>query len=695
MSRVYSGAQANPNPEPSELIPAESVRDELDRIVRSPIFRASLRLTKFLSFVVEAKLSGKAGQIKAYTIAVEALGRSSDFDPQTDPIVRVQAARLREALARYYADAGGDDAIVIDLPRGTYVPTFHSAMHRHASELDAAIETARDALQASRGLLGGRYDWEQSEPAVAPLDIASAFWPATEAVPTARAGQREPNAMHEPTPSMAPAVEAPAVELSPHRTWGDRIGAVMRRPGPAGAAAHAGAHRPIVKWSKYLLGAICALAVLDTLFDIDRPLHGGPNTGLVFRLWAKPTAVALSPIAPDVPVIYVEPPVTFGELSPHTISAKMLHDRTVDALARFDDVTIVKGAPPDQTAAISATGAPSPSAYRLTTTAQYGPGETLTITAQLLDAAEASIVWSKTYQRSSIADGDWENDILAGDMAALLLQPFGVIEARERSQRATASRFNDAYLCLLDAKTYLRSFNRALYPAVEECLTRAGAEPSPSASIFVSLARIHLLNYQFGIGGAPGDRTSLARAHRMAERAIEIKPNSALAQYALQDVLLAEGDIPRAREAGDASLRLNPYDGAVVFGHASLLIRLGDVDQGLALLRQNAARTATTWIGYHLMLGLGSYLSGDYKTAAVETAQLANPFFPAGLVLDALVSAKTGDRMRAQQDISALFLVYPSWRDNFRANAALLLPDEAMLDRVTADFTVAAADLSQ
>jgi hypothetical protein len=103
---------------------ADEVCGGLTRVLRSPAFRDSLRLASFLKFVVEAALGGKGDRIKSYTIAVEALGRGPAFDPQTDPIVRVEAGRLRNALARYYATTGCDDAILIDMPRGTYVPVF-------------------------------------------------------------------------------------------------------------------------------------------------------------------------------------------------------------------------------------------------------------------------------------------------------------------------------------------------------------------------------------------------------------------------------------------------------------------------------------------------------------------------------------------------------------------------------------------
>lgn len=102
----------------------EEVRAALDRVVASPNFRASPRLASFLRFVVETTLDGHADRIKGYSIAVEALGRHDSFDPQTNPIVRVEAGRLRLALDRYYAGPGQHDRLVIDLPRGSYVPTF-------------------------------------------------------------------------------------------------------------------------------------------------------------------------------------------------------------------------------------------------------------------------------------------------------------------------------------------------------------------------------------------------------------------------------------------------------------------------------------------------------------------------------------------------------------------------------------------
>jgi len=106
--------------EPTE----EEVRAAVNRVVAGDAVRHSPQLIAFLRFVVEATLRGEGDHIKEYTIAVEALGRGDDFDPRYDPIVRVEAGRLRRALERYYAGDGESDPVIIDIPRGHYVPAL-------------------------------------------------------------------------------------------------------------------------------------------------------------------------------------------------------------------------------------------------------------------------------------------------------------------------------------------------------------------------------------------------------------------------------------------------------------------------------------------------------------------------------------------------------------------------------------------
>jgi adenylate cyclase len=123
---------------------ADEVYAALDRIIASDGFRQSPQLAAFLRFVVEATLRGESERIKGYTIATEALRRGDNFDPETDPIVRVEAARLRRTINRYYAGPGAMDSVVIELPRRGYIPTFRRREMR--VRLNDAAEEAASAL---------------------------------------------------------------------------------------------------------------------------------------------------------------------------------------------------------------------------------------------------------------------------------------------------------------------------------------------------------------------------------------------------------------------------------------------------------------------------------------------------------------------------------------------------------------------
>jgi Tol biopolymer transport system component len=103
---------------------AERVRAQLDRILASAAFAEAERASRVLRFVVTRALDGRADQIKESVIGVEVLGRSPSFDPKTDPIVRVEAGRLRGRLNSYYLNEGNGDTVQIAMPKGGYVPEF-------------------------------------------------------------------------------------------------------------------------------------------------------------------------------------------------------------------------------------------------------------------------------------------------------------------------------------------------------------------------------------------------------------------------------------------------------------------------------------------------------------------------------------------------------------------------------------------
>ena len=102
---------------------ADEIAAQLHRILESPIFRTSDRLRRFLRFVVESSLSGRE-PAKEYQIATSVYDRPASYDPRVDPIVRVEASRLRAKLREYYETVGAGDPFQIVIPKGRYAPEF-------------------------------------------------------------------------------------------------------------------------------------------------------------------------------------------------------------------------------------------------------------------------------------------------------------------------------------------------------------------------------------------------------------------------------------------------------------------------------------------------------------------------------------------------------------------------------------------
>jgi serine/threonine-protein kinase len=128
-------------------LPSEdAIREQLGKILTSRFFTNSIRLGRFLSFVANHALNGTGERLKEYVVGVEVFDRESSYDPRIDPIVRVEARRLRSKLKSYYVSAGRDDRLVVELPKGGYTPVFRLRMQMQPKPrrliLPASAETA-------------------------------------------------------------------------------------------------------------------------------------------------------------------------------------------------------------------------------------------------------------------------------------------------------------------------------------------------------------------------------------------------------------------------------------------------------------------------------------------------------------------------------------------------------------------------
>jgi hypothetical protein len=158
----------------------QPVRQELERILSSRGFARNERLSRFLRFVIERHLDDKDDEIKESLVAVAVFGRKPDYDPKLDSIVRTEAGRLRARLTEYYAGPGSGDPLIIEVPKGGYIPFFRypevAPEPRKSPHKRLVLAVALAAITLSAIGIGIRWQRPTSMPisiAVLPLDNLS------------------------------------------------------------------------------------------------------------------------------------------------------------------------------------------------------------------------------------------------------------------------------------------------------------------------------------------------------------------------------------------------------------------------------------------------------------------------------------------------------------------------------------------
>ncbi len=127
----------------------EQLLEQINRLVNSHALHGSESLCKLLRYLAKHAVEHPGTPIKEFQIATEVFGRSGDFDPQLDSMVRVQAGRLRSKLAEYYSSDGLEDPLVVELPKGTYVLSFHLRNNTPAKSAAVIAALSKDSQEKS------------------------------------------------------------------------------------------------------------------------------------------------------------------------------------------------------------------------------------------------------------------------------------------------------------------------------------------------------------------------------------------------------------------------------------------------------------------------------------------------------------------------------------------------------------------
>ena len=574
------------------------IRAALERMAASEAFRGSPQLIAFLRYVVEATLRGQADRIKGYTIATEALGRTVDFDPQADPIVRVEATRLRRALNRYRAGATGADEVFIDLPLGSYVPVFRRS--------------------------------------------AANVLPLPQPTPLPRPGWRK--------------------RLTPSRlNW---------RHAVASAAL-------------FLLGA-GGYASLDFWFDFNTP---GPRS-VSLASTAQAGATSESPaVLVAFPAVFVGPFAATGDAAIQA-AADSLRIKLRDALARFDELNVISGAPPEASRTRSAADSVTASRYSLTGTVEAGDTG-FGATIRLTDIADGRIAFARTFQQTRRnGEAGLAMETTVREVAAALAQPYGIIQAREGSRPMDAAG-NPHYRCLIEYYDYWRNYDSGQHARVRDCLERATeADPSFAAG-FAMLAEMILQEHRRGRNLRPGDAPPLERALLAARRAYALRPGSSRSHQALMDAHFFRGEYALALSAGEKSVLLNPYNPNGMALYGARLIALGEHEKGTRFIQEAALFIGVRPAWHDFYLFLSAYLADNRNEAATHAAQIMPDTFPLGLLARALVAAQHGKPDVARQLLDRLVVVQPGWGEDPRRELKKMFPSDLVAGRLARDLAQA------
>ena len=388
-----------------------------------------------------------------------------------------------------------------------------------------------------------------------------------------------------------------------------------------------------------------------------------------------------------MPTLSLQPLDVTGTPGAGAISPIGLVEKLSDAFARFDAINIISQ-PGEGTA-----GTEPPVDYRLAGSIEYLPDDTATIRFRLTNVSDGKVVWTQSYDHlAATPDHSAAEEAIVVDLAATLLQPFGVIRAYDNGKQLSTAGGDERYRCVIEASESLRSFDVDAQMRARACLEELTTSDPGFAVGLRYLATIYLREYQFGIGDRTNDPDLLDRALAAVRRAIELQPESSRGYHTLASIYFARGEIPQSMVAGDRAIDLNKYDRAAMSDYGGRLVVIGEIDRGMAMLK-SAGPGIVRQSTHHFYLFLGNYLQGNLPAATEEANQITNERYSLGLIARALTAAANGNSERARQAIDRIVALRREWRDNPRGELKKFFPSPTLVERLANDL--AAAGLSR
>jgi TolB-like protein len=405
-----------------------------------------------------------------------------------------------------------------------------------------------------------------------------------------------------------------------------------------------------------------------------------------------------------MPTLRVAPFVIVGTADTRAIAAETFGSRIAEVFALFEVTNVMVAAPPSvrhvppssaaPSAAAPSAAAPSAPAsrsdYRLDGTIEYRGNGLVDVRFKLVDESDATVVWSRAFERLSDAEGSGEAEHnIIREVATAVVLPYGVVSANDRAKRLGTNLLDPRYSCLLEGGDALRSFDPAAHTRVREGLERLTALDPNFAAGFTLLAAIYGREHMTGFGARPGDPPALDRALKAARRGIELRPQSARGYHILFAILFFRGEKDAGILAAEKAIALNPYDILITAEYGGRLIYCGEVDRGMEMLQQAVGSGAILPSWSHFGLFVGHYMRGDLAAARYHAGQMTADAYVYGQLARAVIAGADGNIEEADRAKRAIFALQPAWKDDARTGIAKLINAPDIVDRLHEALTAA------
>ena len=569
-------------------------------------------------------------------------------------MVRIEAARLRRALERYYLVAGQSDPIRIDIPKGSYVPVFTSCVPVmiESNPVDGVLQTENERkLQSLEGLarvlkngLATASDRQRRLIQYLVTEELEGRGDRLKAVSIASDVFGRSADFDSQTDSII------RVEMERIRQALDLYYATQGANDPVRIQFEKDSYRPKFEW-------------------ISKEAPVRPPVRTAKRLWLLITAVLVMVLAGGMLFVFLPlgkllidrqaKPISIGgpRVAVATIAfssdtpgldylAAGMQGELVGILAEFDWLTVfpILADQPIDKAFSSMIGRVD---YIVRSTAQAAKGK-LAVWTLLTDGKTGAVLWSNRYETPLEAAGlfDMQRNT-AARIASDIGRPRGIIASLENTRIANDSfRTSEGVDCYLRAFRFSSTFDRADYREAHACAE--AASKTNDANALALFAVLELAGESFGYDGAPSSERR-AMAVRLADQAFRLNNLGSLPRMASYAAAICEGDEERFRRISGLSLRDFPNNPAVVFDVAQRTI-LGTSTEGIALLERAYKLNPVSDSSYGVLKALDAFQHSQDDETILNALNLSSATLSPSLqVIELALRAHVGDQNGAER----------------------------------------------